>query len=681
MTSKHSQWLLLVLGLLLVLCSPVMADDAEATGAQSPYFFVKSTEPDLDQLPLKSTRVSATISGVIANVTVVQHYRNEGQRPIEARYVFPGSTGAAVHALSVRLGDRLIEAKIREKQQARVEYQKAKAEGRTTALLEQDRPNVFSMNVANILPNDDVLVELHYTELIAPNDRRYQFVFPTVVGPRYAGAGTGPVDQGGSGAFPAIPYHPEGIPSASKFDLEVQFDSPLAVTDIRSGTHPIKVTGMGYRHSHVTLEAGKPANDRDFILDYRLAADRTAGGLKLYQGPDENFFVAVIEPPRVIQPAEINPRDYIFVVDVSGSMHGFPLETAKELLRKLIGSLRPTDTFNVMLFSGSNSMLNESSIPATAANIQAALRTIDGQQGGGGTELVPAIKRVLALPKAPALSRSIIVVTDGYVSFENEVFALVRRNLNNANLFAFGIGSSVNRHLMEGLARAGQGESFIVTKPEEAARQADRLRKMIDAPVLTRLQARFEGIEAYDVEPSVLPDVLAGRPVVIMGKWRATYRRVSATLQLSGEKASGPWKQTIRTDEVSTDAVELEKLWARSRIRQLTDDEALTGTGELKPAITQLGLKYSLLTQYTSFIAIDKVVRNQAPLQTVNQPSPLPAGVGNSAIGAEVPSTPEPATWLSLGVVLSLLIVGSWRARAFRRGLARVAGRNPGRVI
>ncbi len=681
MSCKHSQWLLLVLGLLLVLCSPVMADDAEATGAQSPYFFVKSTEPDLDQLPLKSTRVSATISGVIANVTVVQHYRNEGQRPIEARYVFPGSTGAAVHALSVRLGDRLIEAKIREKQQARVEYQKAKAEGRTTALLEQDRPNVFSMNVANILPNDDVLVELHYTELIAPNDRRYQFVFPTVVGPRYAGAGTGPVDQGGSGAFPAIPYHPEGIPSASKFDLEVQFDSPLAVTDIRSGTHPIKVTGMGYRHSHVTLEAGKPANDRDFILDYRLAADRTAGGLKLYQGPDENFFVAVIEPPRVIQPAEINPRDYIFVVDVSGSMHGFPLETAKELLRKLIGSLRPTDTFNVMLFSGSNSMLNESSIPATAANIQAALRTIDGQQGGGGTELVPAIKRVLALPKAPALSRSIIVVTDGYVSFENEVFALVRRNLNNANLFAFGIGSSVNRHLMEGLARAGQGESFIVTKPEEAARQADRLRKMIDAPVLTRLQARFEGIEAYDVEPSVLPDVLAGRPVVIMGKWRATYRRVSATLQLSGEKASGPWKQTIRTDEVSTDAVELEKLWARSRIRQLTDDEALTGTGELKPAITQLGLKYSLLTQYTSFIAIDKVVRNQAPLQTVNQPSPLPAGVGNSAIGAEVPSTPEPATWLSLGVVLSLLIVGSWRARAFRRGLARVAGRNPGRVI
>jgi len=674
MSCKHMQWLLLVFGLLLVLCGPVMADDSEAQKAQSPYFFVKSSDPELDQLPLKSTRVTAQISGVIANVTVVQHYRNEGRRPIEARYVFPGSTGAAVHALNVRLGDRLIEAKIREKQQARIEYQKAKSEGRTTALLEQERPNVFAMNVANILPNDDVLVELHYTELIAPTDRKYQFVFPTVVGPRYAGAGTAPIAQGGSGVFPAIPYHPEGVASQSKFELEVQFDSPLAVTDITSSTHAIKVTGAGYRHGHVTLDTGKPGNDRDFILDYRLAGDRTAGGLKLYAGPDENFFVAVIEPPKVIQPAEINPRDYIFVVDVSGSMHGFPLDTAKELLRKLIGSLRPTDTFNVMLFSGSNRMLNEYSIPATPANIEAALRTIDGQQGGGGTELVPAIRRVLALPKAPELSRSIIVVTDGYVSFENEVFALVRRNLNNANLFAFGIGSSVNRHLMEGLARAGQGESFIVTRPEEATRQAERLRKMIDSPVLTRLQARFEGIEAYDVEPSVLPDVLAGRPVVIMGKWRSTYRRVAATLQLSGQKANGPWKQTIRTNDVSTEAVELEKLWARSRIRQLTDDEALTGTGELKPAITQLGLKYSLLTQYTSFIAVDKVVRNQGPVDTVNQPSPLPAGVGNLAIGAEVPSTPEPATWLSLAVVFALLTAWGWRAR-------RVATRIAGRVL
>lgn len=664
MQSTPVQRFLLVLGLLLLACGPALADDSEARKAESPYFFVKSSDPDVDRLPLKETRVDARISGVIANVTVVQHYSNEGKRPIEARYVFPGSTGAAVHALTVRLGNRVIEARIRERQQARIEYAQAKSEGRTTALLEQDRPNVFSMNVANILPGDEVVVELQYTELIAPVDRRYQFVFPTVVGPRYTGQGSAPLAQGDSGSFPAIPYHPGGTAPDSKFSLDVQFDSPLPVSDILSPTHVIKLTGSGHKRAHVSLDTGKPANDRDFILDYRLSSEGTAGGLKLYQGADENFFVAVVEPPKTIQPSEINPRDYIFVVDISGSMHGFPLDTAKELLRKLIGSLRPTDTFNVMLFAGSSRMLNETSLPASAANISAALRLIDQQQGGGGTELVPAIRRVVALPKAPELSRSIIVVTDGYVSFEKEVFALVRRNLNNANLFAFGIGSAVNRHLIEGLARAGQGESFIVTRPTEAPRQAERLRRMIDTPVLTRLQARFEGIEAYDVEPGVLPDVLAGRPVVLMGKWRPVPGSDKATLHLSGHQSSGPWKQVVRAPGVSKDAIELEKLWARSRIRQLTDDESLTAGDEHRPTITQLGLQYSLLTQYTSFIAVDRVVRQMGPMDSVNQPSPLPSGVENSAIGAEVPSTPEPATWLALAVMLATL--AAWHGRARR---------------
>ena len=659
---------LLAVALLLVLCTPSLADDSEATKAESPYFFVKSDDPAVDRLPLKSTRASARISGVIADVTVIQTYRNEGTRPIEARYVFPGSTGAAVHALSVRLGDRLINAVIREKQQARVEYAQARAEGRTTALLEQERPNVFAMNVANIMPNDDVVVELHYTELITPVEGKYQFVFPTVVGPRYVGTQNRPTNQGGSGMLAAIPYLNAGEASATAFDLDVQFDSPLPVSDITSGSHAIRVAGAGNRSSHVTLTDRGPRNNRDFILDYRLGGEKTATGLMLYKGPEENFFLAVIEPPKAIRPVEINPRDYIFVVDVSGSMHGFPLDTAKELLRNLIGKLRATDTFNVMLFSGGSRMLHESSVPATTANIEAAIRLIDNEQGGGATEIVPALKRVVALPRTPDLSRTVIVVTDGYVSVENEVFALVRRNLGNTNLFAFGIGSSVNRHLIEGLARAGQGEPFIVTRPAEAAQQAERLRKMIDSPVLTRLQARFEGIDAYDVEPQVLPDVLGGRPVVIMGKWRkAPANYDTARVVVSGQKADGPWLETVQAPLPGANAQALQMLWARNRIRQLSDDEALLGGDEQREAITQLGLRYSLLTQYTSFIAVDKVIRRSAPLETVDQPSPMPSGVENSAIGAQVPSTPEPATWLSLLVaVMSAWTV--WR----RERLVRV---------
>ena len=240
----------------------------------------------------------------------------------------------------------------------------------------------------------------------------------------------------------------------------------------------------------------------------------------LYKGQDENFFLAMVEPPKAPAATAITPREYIFVVDISGSMHGFPLDTAKGVLRELIGGLRPSDTFNVLLFSGSNSFLNPTSVPATKANIDQAIRTIDQQGGGGSTELIPALKRVYAQPKNADTSRTVVVVTDGYVTVEREAFELVRNNLSSANVFSFGIGSSVNRHLMEGLARAGMGEPFIITKPAEAAEQAARFRKMIDSPVLTNVKVRFEGLDVYDVEPRQLPDLLAQRPLIVFGKWK-----------------------------------------------------------------------------------------------------------------------------------------------------------------
>jgi len=648
--------------------SPAFADDSQAAPAEGPYFQLAGGDPAIDRLPLKSTQVDARIAGVIADVTITQRYKNEGQRPIEARYVFPGSTRAAVHAMQVRLGGRVLNAKIEEKQRARIQHETAKREGKTSALLEQERPNVFQMNVANILPGDDILVELRYTELVAPTEGRYEFVFPTVVGPRYHKPST----AGGSSSFPATPHLKEGEAPNSSFAMTVRFASPLPVGELRSPSHGIEVAGEGTPQAEVTVN-DTVSHNRDFILHYRLAGERTATGLTLFQGDGtdgggENFFLAVVEPPRAIAPAQINPREYVFVVDISGSMHGYPLNTAKVLLRNLIGHLRPTDTFNVMLFSGSSQMLNPAPVAATRANIDRAIATIDQQRGGGSTEIVPALKRIAALPKASDVSRSVIVVTDGYVTVENEVFQLVRRNLGHSNVFAFGIGTSVNRHLIEGIARAGQGEPFVVTKPEMAAAQAERLRKMIDAPVLTQLKARFDGLEVYDVEPATLdalPDVLGGRPVLLYGKWRGEPR---GQLVLEGQAATGTHTDVVPVRAPDADASALRHLWARSRIQQLSDQEALEGGSGQRDAITALGLHYSLLTQYTSFIAIDQIVRTSEAAVPVNQPLPLPHGVSNLAVGevgAAVPSTPEPAAWLSLLVVLGLVGValsrrGKW---------------------
>lgn len=650
-------------GLLLALGASLPAQASEDTNA-SPYFFVENADPQVDALPLKSTQVEAAILGNIAEVTVTQEYRNAGKTPLEARYVFPASTRAAVHGLTVHLGERVIQAQIRERQKARAEYEQAKSSGKTAALLEQERENVFQMNVANILPGDTVRVELRYSELLVPTDGRYQFVFPTVVGPRYNGKG-GSDNTSGSGNQPWIssPYYPEGRSSGGAFSLQAKLLAPVTIADIASPSHRLDVQRDG-QQALVRLAASETvANNRDFILDYRLGGDALQSGLLLSRGEQENFFLAMVAPPRAPDSKRIVPRDYVFVVDVSGSMHGFPLDTTKALLRDLIGRLRRSDTFNLLLFSGDNRKLSEQSLAATPENIQRALDLLDGEAGGGGTELLPALREALAMPTDPERSRSFVVVTDGFVTVETQAYQLVRENLNKANLFAFGIGSSVNRSLIEGLARAGQGEPFVVTDEHMAAEQANRLRRMIDSPLLSGIDARFEGLDVYDVEPKQLPDLFADRPLVLFGKWKGEPR---GELRIDGHAADGPFQTRlpIHSANLTEEGGSLAHLWARKRLATLMDQEALDGGFDFSEQILDLGMKYQLLTPYTSFVAVDQEVRNPAPQATksVDQPQPLPQGVSNNAIGTTVPGTPEPGVWAML--LLAALGTLLWRRKA-----------------
>ncbi|MDP2748100.1 VIT and VWA domain-containing protein [Pseudomonas sp.] len=657
------RWLVLLI--VLVLSQPALASEQSAAEhSESPYFAVQSDDPAVDRLPLKATKVEVRVLGVIADVRVVQQYRNEGTRALEARYVFPGSTRAAVYGMTVRLGDRELRAQIREKQKAQKEYQEAKSAGKIAALLEQHRENVFQMNVANILPGDVVDVELRYTELLLPTDGVYSFVFPTVVGPHYNGSAGSESHK--AGPWVSTPYLPEGEATRDVFSLSVELQSPVPLSDIRSPSHRIKV--LQARPSEATVSLGADAgqsNNRDFVLDYRLSSASFESGVLLSTGAEENFFLALIAPPAKVQSKMLVPREYIFVVDISGSMHGFPLDTTKRLLKNLLGRLRPVDSFNVLLFSGSSSMLADKSQAATSANIATALDMLDTQMGSGGTELLPALRKALAVPSDPERARSFVVVTDGFVSVEREAFELVRNNLDKANMFAFGIGSSVNRQLIEGLARAGQGEPFVVLNEAAADEQAERFRQMIDSPVLANPQVRFAGLEVYDVEPVALPDLFAQRPLVVFGKWRGEAR---GSLQVEGRGAAGPYRVEvpIRPEIASASNQALGYLWARHKVASLTDQETLEGDYAHSQAILDLGLKYNLLTAYTSFIAVDEQVRNPDPAAaaSVKQPLPLPQGVSNQAIGALVSSTPEPSAWLML--LVAALGMG-WLARQHAR--------------
>src|SRR5215475_8051941 len=427
----------------------------------SPYFFVEG-DPNLDHLPLKDTHVQIDVSGVIADVRILQTYRNEGSRPINARYVFPASTRAAVYSMRMWIGDQVIYAKIKEREQAKQEFDKAKQEGKSASLLEQNRPNVFSMSLANVMPGDQVEVELRYTELLAPTDGVYEVVFPTVVGPRYSSQQE-PSSSGApkENAPVKIPYLHQGDKPNSALHISARISAGVPILDLSCTSHQISPQWQSSTIAQLALDnTGQFQGDRDFILRYRLSGEQIASGLLLYQGGAENFFLYMAQPPQRVTEAEIPAREYIFVVDVSGSMDGFPLDTAKRLLRDLIGQLRPSDLFNVVLFEGDSVALSAKSLRANQENISRAIRLIDQQRGSGGTELLSAVKQAMSLPRESNVSRSVVLVTDGYVSGEKGVFDYIRGNLNQCNVFAFGIGTAVNRYLIEGVAKAGMGEPF-----------------------------------------------------------------------------------------------------------------------------------------------------------------------------------------------------------------------------
>ena len=636
----------------------------------SPYFVVKDGDAAVDRLPLKETNAAVRITGIIADVTVTQRYANEGKRPINARYVFPASTRAAVYGMKMKIGDHIVTAKIQEREAAKQTFEQAKKEGKSASLLDQERPNVFTMNVANIMPGDKVDLELRYTELLIPTDGIYEFVYPTVVGPRYSStpeAGAPPSDS-----WVKSPYFKAGVKPASAFNITVDINGGVPVEDMACTTHKVKANWPDKSRATIGLDPSETdGGNRDFILKYRLTGKQISSGLMLYEGQDENFFLLTVQPPRRISAADIAPREYIFVVDVSGSMHGFPLEISKNLLRNLIAGLRPTDQFNVVLFSGASQLMSPRSVTAGEDHIQQAIRLIDRQQGGGGTELCAALKTAMSIPRSETMSRSIIVVTDGYISAEKEALQLIRENLGNTNVFSFGIGSSVNRYLIEGVAHAGQGEPFVITKPEEAPAAAEKFRNYIAAPLLTGITVHFSGFNAYDVEPAHIPDMFAQRPIAVIGKWRGN---PEGKITVTGQNSGNNFSRTFQVDDVapSNKNSALRQLWARKKLTDLSDFGALS-SADNKDTIVNLGIKYNLLTAHTSFVAVHEIVRNpETKSEDVTQPLPLPAGVSNYAVGGGMQNTPEPEFYFLLLMTASIVAAAAYRAK--RRAA-------PGRMI
>lgn len=753
---KKGFCLLLVILLTLSVCPFVASakegseEEAEEDGETllAPYFIIQSEDGDssVDYFPLKSTDVTTNINGVIAETTVVQTYVNEGDRPINARYVFPTSSTVTVHGMKMEIGNHVVTAQVKEKEEAKEEYEEAKSEGKSASLLEQKRPNVFTMDVANIMPGDTARIELHYTEIITSVEGIYEFVFPTVVGPRYVtGEPSAPVadneviskvvdnqeavsdskdaaeDSDGSDddvvtgdsaddesssapgkadgsdassdsdkkdgsdassysgeedssnspsdsdkadgndsskpadSWTSSPYLPNGAVPDSVYHITVNLSTGVPIADVSCKSHEINVAKNGDSQATITLANPEDyAGNRDFILKYKLTNETVQSGLMLTSSGDENFFLLTVQPPERFTPEDIPPREYIFVLDISGSMYGYPLDTAKALIQNLVGNLKETDKFNLVLFEDDTYLLADKSLPANSKNVSLAMKLIDDQEGGGGTSLLPALNEAISIPRDRDYARSIVIITDGYISNESEIYDLINKNMGTASFFSFGIGCSVNDYLIKGIAQCGFGEAFTVTDSADAEEYAERFRTYIESPLLTGITVDYGGFQVYDVATATPSILYAQKPLVLFGKWRG---EPSGTITVSGQTGSESYVQEIPVSDVAVDTENeaIRYLWARTKLDTLTGFGSIRNDDSVKEEITRLGLDYNMTTPYTSFIAVVEEVRNpQGDSQDVNQALPLPLQVSNLAVGGGYTAYSEPGG-IILGAILTVV--------------------------
>lgn len=590
--------------------------------------------------PLQHTAVSGEVQGPVASVRVRQIFKNPTSDPLEAIYMFPLSASGAVDDMTLRIGDRVVKGRIKEKAEARAIYESARRQGKLAGLLDQQRPNVFIQSVANIPPNATVEVEIHYVEALKFEAGRYEFAFPMTVGPRYS-------PKHAPTAFANPAYAPQGARAGHDISIALKLDSGLPLEAIDSTTHEVIVENKTATGAVVKLRNQKEIPNKDFILRWDVTGKKMNDAILTHRtDKGGGYFSLVLAPPDKAAVEDITPKEIVFVIDTSGSMHGFPLDKAKEAMNAAISGLNPRDRFNLITFSGDTHLLFSEPVPATPQNIADAKQFLASRRSAGGTEMMKAIRAALAPSGSREHVRIVCFMTDGYVGNESEIIAEIRRH-PDARVFGFGIGSSVNRHLMDGMSLHGRGEVEYVGLQDDGSAAASRFHQRVQSPLLTDVQLGFQGVAVEEVYPKRIPDLFSAKPVVVSGRFGASAR---GSVRITGKMGGKPFERTVQVDfsvAVSRDAIR--SLWARNKVGELM----VAGENANRELITEIGLRYSLMTPFTSFIAVEeRTISEAGKLKTVEVPVEVPEGVDGRMAGAEFAKfgAAQPAMARSMGI-------------------------------
>ena len=622
-----------------------------------------------ETVPLVHTDVALDVRGLVAAATVTQQYVNNTNEPIEAVYVFPLPHDAAVYDMEIRIGNRVIRSVIKEREEAKRTYEAAKSDGKRAALVEEERPNIFTASVANLMPGDHVDVRLRYVEALRWEQSRLRLVFPMVVGPRYI-TGTQAVGHDGTGwaaDSDAVPdasritppvRNPETRPGHD-ISLEVDLDPGFEFGTIKSVSHEINVSRLADQRQHVELTTGATIPNRDFVLEVQQAESKqpkTALFLSPEKESGETYFLLTAFPPTV-QPTKRTPVEMLYLIDISGSMSGTSIQQAREALLEALDRLTPADRFGIVAFNHSYYEFASQPLRAIPENVAAARRYVQGLEANGGTEMLPALLHVMQKPETAGYLRHIVLLTDGDLGNEELIFAALRHDLGGARLYTVAIGSAPNFFLATKMAQFGRGSFTHIAEISEIREQMGRLLEMIESPVLTDVRLSFEGVELAEVYPERLPDLFLRQPLLVFG--RISQGR-KGTVHLTARAGDQPFETSIPFD-ASTASFHpgITTLWARQRVEDLMDrwrESDEDARGAIRTSLIAHAIRYHLVTRFTSLVAVEEVVTNVGgESRTVPVPTELPAGMQmDKVFGAPATGTADAFLEL-LGVILLLL--------------------------
>ena len=624
-------------------------------------------------LPMLDSDISVSIEGDMATVEITQTFLNEAHVPVEAEYLFPLNQTAAVYGMEMVVGDEIVTAIIQEKAKAEATFQAAANEGKAAALLTQHRPNMFTQRIANLMPGLPIEVTLRYVQMVPKIDGQQELVIPLVVGPRYQGTPETPelvAVSDDDAPLPAntwtvsdVPAHPPviglDIPdtfSADRVSLDLSMVSGVSVTDFGSATHPlaIETTDNGLI---AAFAQGRVLDNKDLVIRYTLGGETLEAASLSHTDERGSFLSLMIEPPALPDDATITPRELVFVLDTSGSMGGAPMTASKAFMDTALQGLRDSDYFRIIPFSNTTQSYSADAQLATAGNIRQARRYVNGLGTGGGTEIDNAIRTAFATRQPENTLRIVVFLSDGYIGNEAQVLRTLNQQIGQARVYAFGVGSSVNRYLLDAMADEGRGYARYVPVGEDAGEVAQTLAADLKTPLLTDISIDWGDLDVTEVTPTRIPDLFAGQGLRIYARHAGTETaQVTVKGLVQGRMAEMPVTLTL-TDNADASALPL--VWARTRIASLTRQVALGQNADAADAeITRLGLNFSLQTQNTSFVAVSqKRVNSTGQSATpASVPLPIPAGVPVTAFSGS--STPEPHAILGFLIVAAMSIAG-----------------------